>query len=552
MRRLNTNISALKINKQLSQTSDKLQQSIKRMGSGLRINKAADDASGIAIAYSLRSQILGIGQGIKNANDGLSVVQLVDGAMEECINIANTIKTKAIQAAQDGQTFESRKMLQRDIDKLLEEIDSISSSTSFNGQKLLSGNFSNKSFQAGGNAGETISFSVSSSETTQIGRITATDMYVTQEGPLSLDITGAFDGKVYNVVGPTFQYDNSKEHGMIALEKAINALSSKTGVQAKATVSTTSPTAITTGRIEDLEINGVFIGDLTVEENDQNGVLLKAINNKTIETGVQASINNEGKLTLVSDGRALEMTGDVHEVLGYSGNVKTFGRMQLLSSGPVIPNIEQSNTTASSGVSANSIYSSVTYSGQSPSSIEGEAEAAFEYAVSIWESVLDLSNVPLDIHVNFVDDLPSGVLASGGAASYRENFIGAPLADVRYVTPLANNIGGVDLTPSAADIWIKLNNNSNINWYFGTDGNPGPDEYDLVTVMLHEIGHGLGFISGYDEKDVSDHFLIEDDPFIFDTFLEDGDGNNFANDMNSADREDAVTSNDLWWKTNGG
>ena len=445
MRRLNTNISALKINKQLSQTSDKLQQSIKRMGSGLRINKAADDASGIAIAYSLRSQILGIGQGIKNSNDALSVVQLVDGAMEECINIANTIKTKAIQAAQDGQTFESRKMLQRDIDKLLEDIDSISTSTSFNGQKLLSGNFSNKSFQAGGNAGETISFSVSSSETTQIGRITATDMYVTQEGPLSLDITGAFDGKVYNVVGPTFQYDNSKEHGMIALEKAINALSSKTGVQAKATVSTTSPTATTAGRIEDLEINGVFIGDLTVEENDQNGVLLKAINNKTIETGVQASINNEGKLILVSDGRALEMTGDVHEVLGYSGNVKTFGRMQLLSSGPVIPNIEQSNTTASSGVSTNSIYSSVTYSGQSPSSIEGEAEAAFEYAVSIWESVLDLSDVPLDIDVTFKDLGNDGVLGNASPADIHKNFTSIDLAfaDVFYATPLANNIGGV-------------------------------------------------------------------------------------------------------------
>ena len=146
--RINTNVSALNAHKNMVKTDNKLSTSLERLSSGLRINKAADDASGMSIADSLRSQGMGLGQAIKNANDGINIVQTADAALEESINIVNTIKTKAIQAAQDGQTTESRAAIQADIDKLMEELDMIARTTSFNGQKLLSGQFTDKNFRS--------------------------------------------------------------------------------------------------------------------------------------------------------------------------------------------------------------------------------------------------------------------------------------------------------------------------------------------------------------------------------------------------------------------
>ena len=135
--RINTNVAALNAHKNLVANDNALSASLERLSSGLRINKAADDASGMSIADSLKSQALGLGQAVKNANDGISMVQTADGALQESINIVNSIKTKAIQAAQDGQTTDSRKAIQSDITKLLQELDDIAKTTSFNGQKLL-------------------------------------------------------------------------------------------------------------------------------------------------------------------------------------------------------------------------------------------------------------------------------------------------------------------------------------------------------------------------------------------------------------------------------
>ncbi len=153
--RINTNVAALNSHKQLVKTDSNMSSALEKLSSGLRINKAADDASGMAIADSLRSQALGLGQAIRNGNDGVSIVQTADAALEESINIVNLIKQKSIQSAQDGQTTESRKAIQADISKLREELNNIAKTTSFNNQKLLSGNFTDKQFQIGSYAGET-------------------------------------------------------------------------------------------------------------------------------------------------------------------------------------------------------------------------------------------------------------------------------------------------------------------------------------------------------------------------------------------------------------
>nr|WP_321777257.1 flagellin [Sulfurimonas sp.] len=172
--RINTNIAAMNAHRNSQMTNLGLDKSLNSLSSGLRINKAADDASGMAIADSLRQQSQGLGQAIANANDGIGVTQTADGALDEYINIANTIRTKSIQAASDGQTLNSRKAIQEDINRLMEEAQNIASTTSFNGQALLNGGFEHKQFHIGAYSGETVKLSIEDTQTAQVGKFALT------------------------------------------------------------------------------------------------------------------------------------------------------------------------------------------------------------------------------------------------------------------------------------------------------------------------------------------------------------------------------------------
>ncbi|EQB34411.1 hypothetical protein M947_11050 [Sulfurimonas hongkongensis] len=172
--RINTNIAAMNAHRNAQQTNLGLDKSLNSLSSGLRINKAADDASGMAIADSLRQQAQGLGQAIMNANDGIGVAQTADGALEEYINITNIIRTKSIQAASDGQNLQSREAIQADIDRLLEEAQNIASTTSFNGQTLLNGAFQNKSFHIGAFSGETVKVSIGDSQIEKVSTFAMT------------------------------------------------------------------------------------------------------------------------------------------------------------------------------------------------------------------------------------------------------------------------------------------------------------------------------------------------------------------------------------------
>jgi flagellin len=172
--RINTNISAMNAHRNSVQTNLGLDKSLNSLSSGLRINKAADDASGMSIADSLRQQAQGLGQAIANANDGIGVTQTADGALDEYINIANTIRSKAIQAASDGQTLQSRTAIQSDIDRLMEEAQNIAATTSFNGQTLLNGGYENKAFHIGAYSGETVNISIDDTQVNQVAKFAMT------------------------------------------------------------------------------------------------------------------------------------------------------------------------------------------------------------------------------------------------------------------------------------------------------------------------------------------------------------------------------------------
>lgn len=156
-------------NIQLQKSNQSLASVLEKLSSGKRINRAADDASGMHIADMLGSQARGLGQALRNASDAVSMAQIADGALQESSNFIQTIRTNAIKAAQDGQTTESRKAIQADIDEALGSLNQIAQNTSFNGQKLLSSNFTDKSFQVGAYPGETVTASFDSAEAAKLG-----------------------------------------------------------------------------------------------------------------------------------------------------------------------------------------------------------------------------------------------------------------------------------------------------------------------------------------------------------------------------------------------
>jgi flagellin len=170
--RINTNIGAMNAHRLGLQNNRSMDASLEKLSSGLRINKAADDSSGLAIADNLRSQSSSLGQAINNANDAMGVIQTADKAMDEQVKILDTIKMKSIQAASDNQSNSSRDAIQKDVNRLLEQLDNIATTTSFNGRNLLDGKFSNKEFQVGAYSNQTIAASIGNTSTNATGNIT--------------------------------------------------------------------------------------------------------------------------------------------------------------------------------------------------------------------------------------------------------------------------------------------------------------------------------------------------------------------------------------------
>ncbi|PAF43220.1 flagellin A [Helicobacter sp. 11S02596-1] len=305
---VNTNINALNAHAQSVLTQRDLKNSLEKLSSGLRINKAADDASGMIIADSLKSQASALGQAIQNTNDGMGIIQIADKAMDEQIKILDTIKVKATQAAQDGQTTESRKAIQSDIIRLIQGLDSIGNTTSYNGQALLSGQFTNKEFQVGAYSNQSIKASIGSTTSDKIGQVRiATGALITASGDVSLtfkQVDGVRDVKLESV-----RISTSAGTGLGVLAEVINKNTNATGIRAQANVITTSDQAIMSGSLNGVVINGIALGDIVgIRHNDSDGRLVAAFNAVTSETGVEAYTDINGRLNLRSiDGRGIDL-----------------------------------------------------------------------------------------------------------------------------------------------------------------------------------------------------------------------------------------------------
>ncbi|WP_319588650.1 flagellin [uncultured Desulfobulbus sp.] len=186
---INTNIASLNAQRNLSRSQGDLNKAMQKLSSGLRINSAKDDAAGLAISDRMTSQIRGLTQAARNANDGISLAQTAEGALQETTNMLQRMRELAVQSANDTNTVADRSSLDAEFQSLIEEMNRIATTTSFNGKTMLTGSYANPGsgfiFHVGANANQTISITIAGASTGGLGSGTdtiASTAILTQSG----------------------------------------------------------------------------------------------------------------------------------------------------------------------------------------------------------------------------------------------------------------------------------------------------------------------------------------------------------------------------------
>ena len=337
---INTNISSINAQRNLNKSQGSLQTSLQRLSSGLRINSAKDDAAGLAISNRFTTQIRGLNVATRNANDGISFAQTTESALDEITTSLQRIRDLAVQSANDTNSAADRQSLQEEVNQLVSEIDRIASTTTFNGNKVANGSLDSVSFQIGANAGETVSVTGVDARASALGSqpgavqseasaiataaattLSAMNITVGTSGTTVDVLSAANGGAITGATQANLLDPEASDYGSgvaKSLAERINDLRADgvegmEGVYATATttydysdVNTTlsaSNAYVGEGDLAngDLEINGVDIGPVTVQEKDADGSLVNAINAKSDITGVTAAVDENGRLVLTAD-----------------------------------------------------------------------------------------------------------------------------------------------------------------------------------------------------------------------------------------------------------
>lgn len=388
---VNTNIAALNAQRNLLGTQSLLNKSLQRLSSGLRINSAKDDAAGLAISDRMTSQIRGLNQAARNANDGISMAQTAEGALQESTNILQRIRELAIQSANDSNSAMDRAALNEEAQSLLQEAQRISVTTEFNGKALIDGTLSGAQFHVGAYAGQTISVNVGNAQNSNLGSFQVTSGLTNVTG----DALAAGD-LLINGTDVGVSIDGSAE----SKATAINAVSDQTGVTATASTELTSANALVrnqTLQAGDLVINGVNIGAVAGSNNvvTQGENISDAINAVSNQTGVQATHNQStGALTLTSSsGKDIEIE---------SADAAAATRLAN-ASGLDVSDLSGATASTNTVTFANGQLASNTYTAQAISSGDTDLEGktividghTFTYADSSAASTADTINVDM-------------------------------------------------------------------------------------------------------------------------------------------------------------
>ena len=298
---------SLNAQRNLGMSQSALQISLQRLSSGLRINSAKDDAAGLAISQRFTTQINGLNQAVRNANDAISLAQTAEGALGSYTDILQRIRELAVQSANSSNSSSDRQALNSEAQQLLQEAQRIATQTQFNGQNVLDGTLTDAQFQIGANANQTINVSVGNAQTSQLGAY----QYNNSTSAVSGTALTSGDLTINGV-----NVGDSTSGSADDIVNAINSVTSQTSVTATATSQIVAANAPVTGKQDlqsgDLVINGVNIGAVTGSYNfaTQGASIATAINNKTASTGVTATSNaTTGAITLTSTtGKTIAIT----------------------------------------------------------------------------------------------------------------------------------------------------------------------------------------------------------------------------------------------------
>ncbi len=336
---INTNVAALNSQRQLVKSGNDMAEAMERLSSGRRINTAADDAAGLAIANRQTSQIRGLDQAIRNANDGVSLIQTAEGALDETTNILQRMRELAIQSANGIYSDADRSTLDAEVQQLKAELDRISETTSFNGQKVLDGTLGDVELQIGSEAYETVSFSVQASDIESLGGASSADVVgatVTNGLTVLADITGVASTGTNSLIINDVNVGSLTSATLTDLNDYIGAMNSslevgRAGVEVSASVELNG-SSVGAGELSDAA--GTFVtialvdGDgLTSTYNISDTANLEELADKidSVSGGnVKASIGDDGRLSLLSEGATSITVTDATGASGLKTTVENF------------------------------------------------------------------------------------------------------------------------------------------------------------------------------------------------------------------------------------
>lgn len=325
---INTNLASLNAQRNLNQSQGAQQTALQRLSSGLRINSAKDDAAGMAISSRMSSQINGTTQAARNANDGISLAQTAEGDLNQISTNLQRMRDLSVQAANATNSASDRAALNAEVQSLVQEIDRVSSNSSFNGVKLLDGSFTAQNFQVGANAtaADSIQLAISGARAAQLGAAGGANYSAAVSGSAtisglaagSLTLNGVAVGASTVGVGP-----GQSAASASSIAAAINGTTPTSGVTATAVAASTTGLAATTFTeipANSFSVNGISVGAVTAggAAAGQGANVAAAINLVSAQSGVTATSDaTTGKVTLTAaDGRNINLTANTSVVAG--------------------------------------------------------------------------------------------------------------------------------------------------------------------------------------------------------------------------------------------
>lgn len=305
---INTNVASLNVQRNLLNSSNAMQTAMQRLSSGLRINSAKDDAAGLAISDRMTSQVNGLDQAVRNANDGISLAQTGEGALDEATNILQRIREIAVQSGNDSNTADDRQKMQDEVTSLTSELDRIATSTQYNGKALFDGTFGTANFQVGANAGQTISTSIANFRTAQYGD---NQMQGTASAGAAATRTVAGSDIVVNGSISSGTYTTVAGDTAKTIAEGINALGTGVTASAKTQVDATFSAAgnynltVQSDNSSAVTISFAIGG---TSGSDNLAAAVQAFNNVTGKTGVTAQVNSAGDGITLTNAQGNDIT----------------------------------------------------------------------------------------------------------------------------------------------------------------------------------------------------------------------------------------------------